>query len=152
VSWAVDDFVASLAGASGHTAEAYARDVRQFVAWAERGGCASPDQLDHTTLRRYLAYLTTRQFARRSIARKAASLRAYLRYLHHRGVIATGKFADVIAFDPETFADRATYEQPREPCVGVEHVFVNGQLIVRGGVPECGGPAAAPGRYLRRGR
>jgi len=49
VSWAVDDFVASLAGASGHTAEAYARDVRQFVAWAERGGCASPDQLDHTT-------------------------------------------------------------------------------------------------------
>ena len=89
MSWAVDEFVASLAGASGHTAAAYARDVRQFVAWAERGGCASPDQLDHTTLRRYLAYLTTRQFARRSIARKAASLRAYLRYLHRRGVIAT---------------------------------------------------------------
>ena len=89
MSWAVDEFVASLAGASGHTAEAYERDVRQFVAWAERGGCASPDQLDHTTLRRYLAYLTTRQFARRSMARKAASLRAYLRYLHRRGVIAT---------------------------------------------------------------
>jgi len=89
VSWAVDEFVASLAGASGHTAEAYERDVRQFVAWAERGGCPSPDQVDHTTLRRYLAFLTTRQFARRSMARKAASLRAYLRYLHRHEIIPT---------------------------------------------------------------
>jgi site-specific recombinase XerD len=89
VSWAVDEFVASLSGASTHTREAYEGDVRQFVAWAERGGCPSPDRLDHATLRRYLAYLTTRTFARRSISRKAASLRAYLRYLHRHGVIAT---------------------------------------------------------------
>jgi integrase/recombinase XerC len=89
VSWAVDEFVASLAGQSTHTRDAYEGDVRQFVAWAARGGCPSPDHLDHPTLRRYLAYLTTRQFARRSIARKAASLRAYLRYLHRHGVIAT---------------------------------------------------------------
>jgi integrase/recombinase XerC len=88
VSWAVDEFVASLAGQNTHTREAYEGDVRQFVAWAARGGCPSPDQLDHATLRRYLAYLTTRAFARRSIARKAASLRAYLRYLHRHGVIA----------------------------------------------------------------
>ncbi|MDQ6855254.1 MAG: tyrosine-type recombinase/integrase [Actinomycetota bacterium] len=79
----------SLSGASAHTREAYEGDVRQFVAWAERGGCPSPDRLDHATLRRYLAYLTTRSFARRSISRKAASLRAYLRYLHRHGVIAT---------------------------------------------------------------
>jgi site-specific recombinase XerD len=89
VSWAVDEFVASLAGASTHTREAYEGDVRQFVAWANRGGCPSPDRLDHAILRRYLAYLTTRAFARRSISRKAASLRAYLRYLHRHGVIAT---------------------------------------------------------------
>jgi len=89
VSWAVDEFVASLAGASAHTVEAYEADVRQFVAWAERGGCPTPDRLDRATLRRYLAYLATRQFARRSIARKAASLRAYLRFLYRRGVIPT---------------------------------------------------------------
>jgi site-specific recombinase XerD len=87
VSWAVDEFVASLAGQSSHTREAYEGDVRQFVAWAERGGCPAPDRLDHATLRRYLAYLTTRGFARRSISRKAASLRAYLRYLHRHGII-----------------------------------------------------------------
>ena len=89
MSWAVDEFVASLAGASAHTVEAYEADVRQFVAWAERGGCPTPDQLDRATLRRYLAYLTTRRFARRSVARKAASLRAYLRYLARRGVIVS---------------------------------------------------------------
>lgn len=89
MAWVVDEFVASLAGASAHTRGAYEGDVRQFVEWAERGGCPSPDRLDHATLRRYLAYLTTRSFARRSISRKAASVRAYLRYLHRHGVIAT---------------------------------------------------------------
>ena len=89
MAWVVDEFVASLAGASAHTRDAYEGDVRQFVAWAQRGGCPSPDRLDHATLRRYLAYLTTRSFARRSISRKAASVRAYLRYLHRHGVIAT---------------------------------------------------------------
>lgn len=89
MSWAVDEFVASLAGASANTVEAYEGDVRQFVAWAERGGCPTPDRLDRATLRRYLAYLTTRQFARRSVARKAASLRAYLRFLSRRGVVSS---------------------------------------------------------------
>jgi integrase/recombinase XerC len=88
VSWAVDEFVASLSRASAHTVDAYEGDVGQFVEWAERGGCGSPAEVDRTTLRRYLAYLTTRQFARRSIARKAASLRAYFKFLHRRGVIS----------------------------------------------------------------
>jgi len=85
--WDVDGFVASLSGSSAHTAGAYSCDVRQFVAWAERGGCAAPGGLDRTTLRRYLAYLTTRGFARPSIARKAAALRSFLRYLRRHGVI-----------------------------------------------------------------
>ena len=41
--WEVDGYVASLTAASPHTREAYARDVRQFVDWAERGGCPIPD-------------------------------------------------------------------------------------------------------------
>ena len=85
--WRVDDFVASLAAASPHTRAAYERDVGQFVAWADRGGCPTPERLDHRALRRYLAYLNTRGFARRSVARKAAALRSYLRYLHRHGVI-----------------------------------------------------------------
>ena len=40
--WRPDDFVASLVALSPHTRDAYAHDVAEFVAWAERGGCAGP--------------------------------------------------------------------------------------------------------------
>ena len=86
-AWRGDEFAASLAGRSAHTRDAYEHDVAEFVAWAERGGCASPSAIDHRTLRRYLAYLDTRGFARASIARKAAAVRSYLRYLRRHGVI-----------------------------------------------------------------
>jgi len=85
--WDVEGFVASLTGASAHTRAAYGRDVRQFVEWAERGGCGAPGDLDRAVLRRYLAYLTTRGFARPSIARKAAALRSFLRFLRRHDVI-----------------------------------------------------------------
>jgi integrase/recombinase XerC len=85
--WRAADFGASLAGRSGHTRDAYEHDVAEFVAWAERGGCSEPQALDHRTLRRYLAYLDTRGFARASVARKAAALRSYLRFLKRRGAI-----------------------------------------------------------------
>lgn len=87
MSWEVDAYVASLTAVSEHTHAAYARDVRQFVEWAERGGCVEPMALDHRALRRYLAYLDTRGYARRSIARKAAAVRSYLRYLRRHGTI-----------------------------------------------------------------
>jgi integrase/recombinase XerC len=87
VSWDVDGFVASLTASSPHTVRAYERDVGQFVQWAERGGCPDPRDLDHASLRRYLAYLTTRGFAKRTIARKAAAIRAFLRYLTRHGTL-----------------------------------------------------------------
>ena len=86
-AWALDRFVASLTKSSGHTRDAYARDVAQFVRWADSGGARDPGSLDRVTLRRYLAFLTTRGLAPRTIARKAAALRAYLRFLRRHGVI-----------------------------------------------------------------
>ncbi len=87
MQWDVDGYVASLTAVSPHTREAYARDARQFVDWAERGGCADPRALDHATLRRYLAFLTTQRLAKRTIARKAAALRSFLRYLKRHGAV-----------------------------------------------------------------
>jgi integrase/recombinase XerC len=86
-AWPIDKFTASLTSLSPHTRTAYHSDVRQFVAWAERGGCDEPADLDHKVLRRYLAYLTTRGFARATIARKAASMRAFARWLRRHGEI-----------------------------------------------------------------
>jgi site-specific recombinase XerD len=84
--WRVAEFVASLAGASTHTRDAYAHDADEFVVWCERGSVA-PRAVDHRTLRRYLAYLSTRGFARATIARKAAAVRSYLRFLRRHAVI-----------------------------------------------------------------
>jgi integrase/recombinase XerC len=88
MAWDVEGLVASLAGRSEHTRRAYEHDAREFVAWAERGGCPDPAGLDRRTLRRYLAYLETRGFARRSVARKAAAVRALVAQLRRDGRLA----------------------------------------------------------------
>ena len=87
MTWGVDDYLASLGGLSELTRRAYEHDVEEFVSWAQRGGCVDPAAIEHRVLRRYLAYLTTRGFARRSIARKAAAVRGYVRHLYRRGVL-----------------------------------------------------------------
>jgi N-acyl-D-aspartate/D-glutamate deacylase len=50
-----------------------------------------------------------------------------------RGVVAVGKYADVIAFDPKTVADRATYVSARLLATGMRYVLVNGRLAVDSG-------------------
>ena len=57
--------------------------------WASRAGIDEPADVDRLVLRRYLAYLATRRYARRTIARKAAALRRYFSWLQRQGAIAT---------------------------------------------------------------
>lgn len=63
--------------------------------------------------------------------------------LKGRGSIAVGAFADLVAFDPSTVADRATYEEPHQYPVGIPVVLVNGVLTIRDGelTGERGGRA-----------
>ena len=83
----IDGFVSTLAARSVHTKRAYAHDVAEFAAWCDRGGCPNQSDLDHRTLRRYLAFLQSRGFARPTTARKAAAVRAYVRYLRRKDVL-----------------------------------------------------------------
>ncbi|HEX2046268.1 MAG TPA: tyrosine-type recombinase/integrase [Acidimicrobiales bacterium] len=89
MGWEQEAFVRSLSSLSANTIVAYGRDVADFVTWAERARLAGPADVDHVTLRRYLAYLATRRLARRSIARKAAALRRYFAWLRRTGAIST---------------------------------------------------------------
>ena len=85
--WRVEHYADTLVGLSPHTQRAYTDDAREFVDWCDRGGCAAPEQLDHRTLRRYLASLSTRRYARATVARKATSIRRYARWLHRHGLV-----------------------------------------------------------------
>jgi len=85
--WHLEAFERSLTSAAPNTVVAYRRDLAAFVEWAERGGHDGPERVDRRLLRSYLAHLTTRRYARRSIARKASSLRRYFAWLRRTGVI-----------------------------------------------------------------
>ena len=87
VSWDVDEFVASLGSLAPASVRAYKSDLEGFFVWAQRAGIDEPARVDRLMLRRYLAYLTTRGYERRSISRKAASIRRYFSYALRRGLI-----------------------------------------------------------------
>ena len=88
VTWHLDEFVDSLTASSANTVAAYRRDVADFVEWAGRLGLDGPSGVDRIVLRRYLGYLTTRGFAKRSIARHASGLRRYFDWARRRGLVA----------------------------------------------------------------
>lgn len=54
--------------------------------------------------------------------------------LEGRGFLAVGAAADIVVFDPETIADKATMEDPYQYAVGVEALLVNGILTIENGV------------------
>ncbi len=86
-AWDLDEFTASLTSLAPASVTAYGRDLEAFVDWAGRLGLDGPDGVDRRVLRRYVAFLTTRGYARRTIARHVASLRRYFDWLRRRGRI-----------------------------------------------------------------
>jgi N-acyl-D-aspartate/D-glutamate deacylase len=85
--------------------------------------------------------LTLPQAVKRSSATTAQLLR-----IKDRGLLAPGKFADVIAFDPNTFADRSTYREPTLLAVGMKYVVVNGVVTI----DDAKYTGATAGRALKR--
>jgi N-acyl-D-aspartate/D-glutamate deacylase len=85
--------------------------------------------------------LTLPQAVHRSSGLTAATLR-----LPGRGTLAVGNYADVIAFDTATIADRATYREPTLLARGMRYVLVNGKLAIADGKYT----GALAGRALRR--
>ena len=63
-----------------------------------------------------------------------------------RGVIRPGAAADLVLFDPERIADRATVAEPKRTAAGIEQVWVNGVLVWS----EGRATGARPGVVIRR--
>ncbi|MET1040324.1 MAG: tyrosine-type recombinase/integrase, partial [Acidimicrobiales bacterium] len=87
MAWDLDEFTTSLTALAPASVTAYRRDLDAFVEWAGRLGLEDPTAVDRRALRRYVAFLTTRGYARRTIARHVASLRRYFDWLRRRGRI-----------------------------------------------------------------
>lgn len=79
--------------------------------------------------------------------RSASGLPADILLLKDRGYLKPGYFADVVVFDPKTFRDQATFDQPHQYATGVRWVFVNGEPAVADGEHD---PKLLAGRVIRR--
>ncbi|RLR18241.1 D-aminoacylase, partial [Sodalis-like symbiont of Bactericera trigonica] len=102
--------------------------------------CAFPRLLGHYSREEKLFPLTT-------AIHKMTVLSAARFNLTDRGVVREGSFADLVLFDPQTVAARATFAEPQQPAAGIEKtVMVNG-IISYG---EAIGATGRAGRFLRR--
>jgi len=77
--------------------------------------------------------------------RRLTSLPSRTLRLRRRGLLEPGYAADVVVFDPERIHDHATFDAPHRYATGVEHVAVNGTLVLRDGEHTD----ALPGRVVR---
>lgn len=62
-----------------------------------------------------------------------------------RGRIRIGHYADLVVFDPDTVADTATYDDPKQESAGIDWVIVNGEVTFEHGRHT----GAGSGRLLR---
>ena len=77
--------------------------------------------------------------------RKLTHLPAQNLKIDKRGLLKGGYYADIVIFDPEKIRDHATFQEPHQYAKGVEHVFVNGKLVLKDGEHT----GATPGRIVR---
>jgi N-acyl-D-amino-acid deacylase len=77
--------------------------------------------------------------------RKMTSFPAQKFGLTDRGVLRPGMWADIVVFNPETIIDKATYQNPHQLSVGIEHVIVNGEVALENGNLK----GILPGKTLR---
>jgi N-acyl-D-aspartate/D-glutamate deacylase len=59
-------------------------------------------------------------------------------------MLREGYWADIVVFDPDTVADMATYENPKQYPKGIDYVLVNGAVVIDNGRDT----GARPGRVV----
>ena len=53
--------------------------------------------------------------------------------IKNRGTLKINNYADVVIFDPESIQDFATFDNPMQYAIGINHVFVNGSHVLKNG-------------------
>jgi N-acyl-D-amino-acid deacylase len=101
------------------------------------------------TFARYLAHYARDEgmFSWERVVLKMSSLPCRRLRQWDRGLIRPGMAADIVAFDPQTVRDTATYDNPQQYPEGIPYVAVNGVLVK----DEGRHTGALPGRVLTLG-
>ena len=99
-------------GAEGHPRNAgtYSRVLAQYV--REKGTVTLMDAI------RKMSYMPAQMLERSTPEGR------------RKGRLQEGADADIVVFDANTITDRATFEKPMEPSVGVKYLVVGGTVVV----------------------
>ena len=85
--WKLDAYLEALTSVSKSTIAVYKRDISSFIDWVSKNQINRPDDLNRRHLRLYLAWLQEEKYARKTIARKASSLRRYFKWAQKQGIV-----------------------------------------------------------------
>ena len=125
------------------------RDIESMMAWPHTvigsdGELAGPHPRGYGAFTRYLGhYIRARSvLSLEEGIRRITSLSARQAGIVDRGAIEVGNHADLVLFDADRVIDRATYEKPHAPSLGIEKVWVNGKLVLDGGQVTGSRPGA----------
>jgi len=114
--------------------------AQPWVATASDGGIALPEDGSvhpryYGTFPRKIRHyaMTAGSLSVEEAVRSQTSLPARIMGLQDRGEIREGYWADLLVFDMETIADKATFFEPHQHAEGIDHVIVNGKFVVEHG-------------------
>ncbi len=112
-------------------------------------GAHAAQEMGSSLQTHFIHYWVNRRgaFTLEQAIRKMTSFPAQRLGLPDRGLLRDGFKADVVVFEPRTVKAPATRTEPKQFPVGIDHVLVNGVVVVEGGRHT----GARPGRVLRRG-
>ena len=130
----------------------------EFVATASDGSAHQPGGEDRPHPRAYGTFPRKIRYALdehvvslEQAIRSCSGLPAEILGLPERGVLRAGNFADIVIFDPGTFRDASTFDEPTRYAPGVRHLFVNGVAMIADEKPtvQPSFTRKLPGRALR---